>query len=786
MKFTASRWSRRAKAIAVTIAVAAGFDAAWAEGVRILHVGDQETWLISAQGNLRDNASQPISFYGGIDRLATVVANRRADAAAQSRSVVTLNAGDAFIPGLRFNASLDNLATAHPDGGQDFYDAIAMRLIGFDAVVFGNHEFDLDNTGPIAARFAAVSGTNYLSVNIDFSVTPAFANLQAQGKVGASTIVTTAGGRKIGVVGVTTPLLPGISSPPAGILKNWSPTNTELQNLQALLPLVQAEVDDLRNNRGANAIVVVSHLQNARNELDVMIPGLRGVDLVISGGGHELMAELDDPLIDGGVAPSFTQHPTYATDLDGKAVPMVTGHFGNRYVGEIDLTLDDTTGAVTSVDNSRMIRVSGRPTDPDRVTGDPTLFNQVVAPVSAYVAAKNAQVIGRTSVRLNAARSGACSPAPCQYVEGIRKSETNLGNLVADSLRHFGGTDVAIQNGGGIRAEIAGPGNITLGDTFNVLSFTNLVKIAPAITAAQLKDVLEHALSGSTPTGVEQGRFPQISGMRVEYDTTRAARPNTAGNTVATVGQGERVRRIVLDDGSVLVDNGVVVDPGRTVSLSTIDFLANGGDNYPFPANGVAFVNTVNTITYQEALARFIQTPKAAGGLKRAGGGDGDEVTGNAYARENAFDRHGRLVDLAVAAATPGVTRTGTAGRDVIVGTAGDDMIVASAGADTLTGGAGGDVFRYTSLREAGDTIIDFTPHADRIDLTPLLASLGVAGNGTATGHVRFADVTGGVQILIDTDGSAGPAQPRPLVTLKGLTAAQMAPGRDFVAPVLP
>ena len=47
----------------------------WAEQVTVLHVGDQESWLISAQGNLRDTAAQAISFYGGIDRLATVIAN---------------------------------------------------------------------------------------------------------------------------------------------------------------------------------------------------------------------------------------------------------------------------------------------------------------------------------------------------------------------------------------------------------------------------------------------------------------------------------------------------------------------------------------------------------------------------------------------------------------------------------------------------------------------------------------------------------------------------------------
>ena len=262
------------------------------------------------------------------------------------------------------------------------------------------------------------------------------------------------------------------------------------------------------------------------------------------------------------------------------------------------------------------------------------------------------------------------------------------------------------------------------------------------------------------------------------YDTTQAAR--------STLGTGQRIRRIVLDDGTVLVDNGAVVSP-RTFSFATIDFTANGGDGYPFAANNVVFENAVSTVTYQEAFANFIKAPKAQGGLQRDNAADGDEVTANMYGPENAFDRHGRLIDLAVAQATPGATRNGTGARDTLVGTAGDDVITGGAGADTLTGGAGGDVFRYTSTRDAGDVITDFTPYEDKLDLNPLLASLGVTGsNGVASGHVLFADVIGGVQVLIDNDGSAGPAVARPLVTLKGLTAAQIAPGRDLVATPAP
>jgi Ca2+-binding RTX toxin-like protein len=238
---------------------------------------------------------------------------------------------------------------------------------------------------------------------------------------------------------------------------------------------------------------------------------------------------------------------------------------------------------------------------------------------------------------------------------------------------------------------------------------------------------------------------------------------------------------VVLDDGTLLIDNGVVVDPNTTFSLATIDFLANGGDCYPFAANGVVFENATYSILYQEALANLIETPKAQGGLQRDGAADGDEITVNLYGEENAFDTHGRLVDLAVAAQSPGVPRNGTAMRDTLVGTNGDDTITGGAGGDLLTGGPGGDTFVYQSLRDAGDTITDFTPYADTINLTPLLAGIGVnPAIAVANGQVSWVDVTGGVSLRIDADGSSGRGAPRPLVTLRGLTAAQIAPARDF------
>ncbi len=629
--------NRLVLAIALCSAMAGFHDQTWAaaiEDVTILHVGDQESWLLSAAGNVRDSASNILSFYGGVDRLAAVIQDERSLASTAGRSVLTLNAGDAFLPGPRFNASLANLATAANDGGQDFYDAIALRDIGFDAAVFGNHEFDL---GPdLAARFAQMSGTTYLSSNLNFSGTPAFQSLANSGTVAASKIVTTAAGNKIGLVGATTPLLPSISSPGAITLKNFDPALTEAQNLTAMTTLVQAEVDALRN-QGATTIVLMSHLQNASNEINLVIPQLRNVDVVLSGGGHELMASPSDVTIQTNASPAafdlpaLSPYPNVVSDANGEKVLVTTSNFGNRYVGVLNLQLDaageiqrDGSGIPVLETGTKMRRVSGRPEDADRVVGDASLQADVVAPVTTFINALNSQVIGQSEIALNGAR-GAAATATTPFVPGVRNAETNLGNLVADAFRFVGQTDIALQNGGGIRASI-NDGPVTRGEAFDTLPFTNLVVKVDEITPSQLKALLEHGVAASTPLGSAQGRFPQLSGMSLVFDSRLPA--------------GSRVLQITLDDGTPIVNNGVIAPLARNVSMSTIDFLANGGDGYPFQALGLDFENLTNTILYQEALEQFLAAAPAAGGL-------GGQVTAARYATVNPFDGVGRITDVA-------------------------------------------------------------------------------------------------------------------------------------------
>jgi 5'-nucleotidase len=191
---------------------------------------------------------------------------------------------------------------------------------------------------------------------------------------------------------------------------------------------------------------------------------------------------------------------------------------------------------------------------------------------------------------------------------GVRTAETNLGNLMADSLLwqanqvadDFGvaPADVALQNGGGIRNNTLIPaGPITELDTFSIAAFSNFVSIAPNIPPAQFKEIMENAVSRIP---LADGRFAQISGFTLVYDPSQQAQVvDNAGNVLTP---GFRVREIRLDDGTYIVQNGAVVPGAPSVNIATNDFSARGGDQYPF--RGAPF--TTVGITYQQALFNYI------------------------------------------------------------------------------------------------------------------------------------------------------------------------------------
>lgn len=509
------------------------------------------------------------------------------------RAALMVSSGDNFLAGPEFNASLQK--------GIPFYDAIAMDLIGYDAIDLGNHEFDF---GPdVLADFIAGfhRPVRFLSANLDFSAEPGLQAFVETGRLAKSTVVFRKGHR-IGIIGATTPNLPFISSPRNVIV------------MEDVAGAVQAEVDRLEA-KGVSKIVLISHLQDVDGDL-ALAGMLRGVDVMVAGGGDELLANEGDLLVPGDEP--FGPYPLTGIGADGAEIPVVTTSGSYGYVGRLVVGFDKHGNVVAVDDRSGPVRVAGG-ANPDAVRPDPRIQAKVTDPVAAAVEALASNVLGTSEVDLDGVRGN------------VRSRETNEGNLIADALRwqatelaaSFGAPvpDVALQNGGGIRNDNVIPaGSITELNTFEMVPFSNFVTIIPDISREQFKEILENAVSrtqaGDEPGG--SGRYAQISGFSYEWDGTGTAQSLNDDGTVAT--PGTRVRQVELDDGTVIVSDGAVVD-GGALTIATIDFLARGGDQYPY--RGAAF--TTVGVTYQQALANYIVT--ALGGVISAAdypeGGEG-------------------------------------------------------------------------------------------------------------------------------------------------------------------
>ena len=537
----------------------------------VLHNNDGESQLLSTGG---DDA------FGGVDHFATLVKKLRLQAALKKsawgrrvwKGVITVTSGDNFLAGPEFNASLEK--------GVPFYDSIALDLIGYDAMCLGNHDFDFgpDTLADFIEGFRGRK-VKFLSANLDFSNEPRLAALADRGRIASSTVVRQ-NGVKIGIVGATTEKLRFISSPRDVIINE-------------VKPAVQAEIDRLER-RGVKIIVLISHLQSIQEDL-LLAPELTGVDIMVAGGGDELLANDDDLLIPGDEGAVYGPYPMKVTGGDGADIPVITTPGEYKYVGRLVAGFN-RCGELVSIDEvkSGPVRVASGSQE-DAVFANPLINWLVVQPVEEAVASLASNVIAASEVPLNGVRPD------------IRVQETNEGNLIADSLLwqaaqlaadfSVATPDVALQNGGGIRnASVIPAGDITELDTFSMLPFLNFVAIVPGVPRAQFKEIMENAVSR---VEFVDGRFAQIAGFSMIWDPAGTAQVLDENGNVTT--PGTRVKDITLDDGTKIVDNGVVI-AGNDLNVATIDFLATSGDEYPY--RGAAFTRL--GVTYQRALANYI------------------------------------------------------------------------------------------------------------------------------------------------------------------------------------
>jgi 2',3'-cyclic-nucleotide 2'-phosphodiesterase (5'-nucleotidase family)/predicted extracellular nuclease len=572
---------------------------------QLLHAADME-----AAGDAIDDAP----------RFSAVLAALQAEMPDQT---LTLSSGDNYIPGAFFSASgTTDYADALnlPDSGQGGRaDILMLNAMGFQASAFGNHEFDLgtDDVSRLI-RPQTVDGRTYdgaqfpyLSTNLDFAPDANLADLVvADGaapqpaSIAGSTVLTV-DGQRFGIVGATTPTLASISSPgDVGILP--TPFNAEsAEDLDALAVEIQMAVDALTDD-GIDKIILLAHMQQLQVER-ALATRLRGVDIIVGGGSDTILADSTDRLRAGDTAADT--YPLVFDSADGEPVLLVNTDGQYRYVGRLVFdfdadglinvdTLDPDLNGPYATDEQGLVELGGPAINPT--------VQALVDGVADVLIAREGNILGNTAVYLEGAR-----PA-------IRLEETNLGNLTADAnLAAAQAVEpevaLSLKNGGGIRAAIgevvfppgssdpddaqrlppqaipaAGKeeGDISQFDIETTLAFNNGLTLI-SVTAAELRTLLEHGVGFADPGEVQQGRFPQIGGIRFSFDGSQP------GSDSAGIGNGQRIRSLVVEDSNgaapggeedVIVEDGVLVgDPDRVFRMVSLDFLVgNDGDGYPF------------------------------------------------------------------------------------------------------------------------------------------------------------------------------------------------------------
>ena len=414
-----------------------------------------------------------------------------------------------------------------------------MNAAGYDVATPGNHEFDygMDRAKAIMKE----ADFPYLSCN--------WVDLRTTLRVLPSVKVFVRGGRRIAFVGVTTPETFTKSTPAYFMDKAQRKYIYDIQGGEdgkKLYDAVQKAIDKAKLL--ADVVIGLGHLgvdpSSSPWTSEEVIAHTSGFDAFIDGHSHTVMENKQ------------------VQDASGKAVTLTqTGsYFAN--VGEMTIAAD---GTITT----KLI-----PTHDGMDAGIAAMQTGWVNTVDDMLGEKIA--VGDSDFYIS---------DPATGKRRIRSAETNLGDFVADGIYTYFNEveklhcDVAIMNGGGIRADVPA-GDWTFKTCKQVSPFGNVACLM-SVTGKQIQDALEFAARFAGEDGKENGGFLQVAGATYEIHTDI---PNTVQTDEKNVWIGSatgtpRVQNVKIYDkasGSYLP-----LDRGATYALAGMNYtLRNLGDGF--------------------------------------------------------------------------------------------------------------------------------------------------------------------------------------------------------------
>jgi 2',3'-cyclic-nucleotide 2'-phosphodiesterase (5'-nucleotidase family)/predicted AlkP superfamily phosphohydrolase/phosphomutase len=416
-----------------------------------------------------------------------------------------------------------------------------MNMMGFDLDGLGNHNFDRGQEY-LREELIPLADFKYVSANV---LNPATNDTPPEW---SKSRAFDFGSFKIGIVGFTNPDAPELVKP--GSFDPFVVTDP--------LVAVNQRAAQLRRQRQMAAVVAIGHLGATAGTLTAptgplvdLADGVQRVDAVI--GDH-------------------TDFQVVTTRPNGVLVTENRSR-GIRFT-RVRLVIDPATTTVVykTADFHRPWNIG--------VTPDPE--------IQARIDELNAQLAPVMNTKVGDATKPIPRTDQCGRFDG-RTCESLVGNVTTDSMRTTYGTDFAITNSGGLRADLtcpAGPTDpngsdscppslypiptgaghypITRGQVRSVLPFDNMV-VTLTVNGAELKQMLENGVSAMPAVS---GRFPQVSGLCFTYEIT-----NAPGGRVTSAVRAN-------PDGSCTT-TPVNLTAGTSYTIAENDFMVTGGDGYP-------------------------------------------------------------------------------------------------------------------------------------------------------------------------------------------------------------
>ncbi|KAK5903061.1 hypothetical protein CgunFtcFv8_006873 [Champsocephalus gunnari] len=479
----------------------------------LLHTNDVHARVEETSVHSGTCGSESSGCFAGVARRATEVARVRGT----ERHVLLLDAGDQFQGTVWFN---------HYKGAEAAY---FMNKLKYDAMAFGNHEFDNGLEG-LKKPFMEQILCPIVSANLktDPSIAATF------GKSYLPYKILTVAGEQVGIVGYVSQETSALSKPGPLLL------------FEAEIPALQLQVDKLRT-LGVNKIIALGH-SGFTVDQDIARK-VRGVDVVI--GGHS------NTFLYTGTPPSTEfpagDYPFMVKSDDGRQVPVVQAYAFGKYLGYLKVTFNEAGDVLKATGNPILLDGS--------VTQDPEFLADVQEWKKSLANFSN-QVVGQTQVFLNG------SAQECRF------RECNLGNLICDAMidnnirfsdgLQWNHVSACIINGGGVRTSIderTRNGSITMEDLIAVLPFGGTFDLV-TLKGSTLLKAFEHSMRRY---GQSTGEFLQVSGFRVEFDLS---------------GSPSLLRSLSILCTRCRVPQYEEVEPQGVYKVALPSYLVEGGDGF--------------------------------------------------------------------------------------------------------------------------------------------------------------------------------------------------------------